>query len=82
MSSEKDFREAVQKVMANQARALAGTTFDVFFRPNLETIQLFRHGGFATIDEFSKLAGSKLSNEIQKLKGLLALGLSIKKSRG
>jgi hypothetical protein len=41
------------------------------------TIELFRHGGFATVDEFSKLASDKLHFKVQDLKRLLRFALSL-----
>src|SRR5206468_12339394 len=45
--------------------------------PIQQAIELFRHGGFATIDEFSKLAGANYPKEIQELKKLLRFVLAI-----
>jgi hypothetical protein len=40
-------------------------------------IELFRHGGFASIDEFSRLASPRYAQQIQLLKQLLRLALSL-----
>lgn len=42
-----------------------------------ETVELFRHGGFATVDEFSNLAYSRLTTEVQNLKRLLRFALCL-----
>lgn len=47
------------------------------FDQTQNAIRLFREGGFATIDEFSYLAGPKFAAEIQSLRKLLTLVLSL-----
>ena len=42
-----------------------------------EAVQLFRHGGFASVDEFSKLASPRYHRQVQGLKRLLRLALSL-----
>jgi hypothetical protein len=36
-----------------------------------ESIELFRHGGFGTVDEFSKLASSSYPQHVQNIKTLI-----------
>jgi hypothetical protein len=38
-------------------------------------MDLFRHGGFATVDEFSNLASTKYPEHVQRMKHLMMLGL-------
>lgn len=76
MSSEKDFQAELIRLLPKDMLTplLEGS---LFFRPNQEAIDLFRHSGFATIDEFSKLAGRRYQKEIQELKKLLRFVLSL-----
>jgi hypothetical protein len=48
-----------------------------FWDGHKQALDLFRNGGFATLDEFSKLAGNHLQQEIHRLRRLVraALGL-------
>lgn len=46
--------------------------------PLKKTIDLFRHGGFATVDEFSSLAGRNFQGDVQNLKQLLRFALSLR----
>src|SRR5881396_3549869 len=77
MSSEKDFKAELSRVLPDKAAFTSALAFDLLFRPNEQAIELFRHGGFATIDEFSKLAGAKYPKEVQELKKLLRFVLAI-----
>jgi hypothetical protein len=47
------------------------------FTRNEKALQLFRHGGFATVDEFCKLAGKRFHQEIDQLRQMIrgVLGL-------
>ncbi len=42
-----------------------------------ESVELFRHGGFGSVDEFSKLASLKYPKHVQAMKGLTRLALSL-----
>jgi len=41
------------------------------------SLELFRHGGFGTVDEFSKLASEKYPDHVQVMKRLTQLALSL-----
>ena len=77
MSSEKDFKAELTRALPEKPDLVAPIAFDLMFRPNRSAIELFRHGGFATIDEFSKLASHCYPKEIQELKKLLRFVLAI-----
>ena len=42
-----------------------------------ESVELFRHGGFATVDEFSKLASAGHQEHVQNMKKIMRIVLSI-----
>jgi hypothetical protein len=51
--------------------------YNEWIQPAEEALRLFREGAFATIDEFCKLSGQKLQYEVQHLRKILRLALSI-----
>src|SRR5258705_1072078 len=42
-----------------------------------KSVELFRHGGFATVDEFSKLASESYPEHVQAMKKLMCFVLSM-----
>jgi hypothetical protein len=48
-----------------------------FFHELRGAIDLFRHGGFATVDEFSFLAGKRFPKEVAAIKNLVAVVLAV-----
>jgi hypothetical protein len=51
--------------------------FDEWIKPLENALKLFREGDFASVDEFCKLAGSRLQSEVVQLKRVLRLALSV-----
>src|SRR5437762_8940386 len=47
------------------------------FTKDQSAIHLFREGGFATVDEFSYLAGARFASEVQSLKNFLTMVLAL-----
>jgi hypothetical protein len=48
-----------------------------YFDRFAKSVELFRHGGFATVDEFSKLASESYPEHVQNMKKLMCLVLAI-----
>jgi hypothetical protein len=63
--------EEFQKSWVNHNKCIRH--FDDF----VEAVKLFRHGGFATVDEFSKLASESYQEYVQDMKRLMRVVLSI-----
>jgi hypothetical protein len=71
--SRKDFIEYVDEKIANTPFAgRQGQLIEYFDRIKGAT-ELFRRGGFATVDEFCYLAGERFPNEVKELKRLMRL---------
>jgi hypothetical protein len=77
MSSETTLRN----VLAEQIKgdeALIGSIIDAAMGGHLRPIiELFRHGGFGSVDEFSSLAYHKYADQVRDLKRLLRFALSL-----
>jgi hypothetical protein len=81
MASKERFERELDKMISPTlsdpagriARAKCLNRFDRFS----ESIELFRHGGFATVDEFSKLASEDHQEHAQAMKSLMRLALSL-----
>ena len=79
ISSRKNWEEALRDY-AKQHNRMPETFVDMglpFWDKHAQALTLFRNGGFATLDEFSLLAGQQFQNEINGLRSLVraALGL-------
>jgi len=76
MSSEKHFRELLEKrVRCNTD--YGNKVVQTIWTPMAKTLELFRHGGFATVDEFSYLGGDRFREEVVQLKMLLRFVLAM-----
>ena len=82
MASQEHFQAELYKIIpensltpleANKARSKCFSRFADFN----ESVELFRHGGFATIDEFSKLASVGHQKHVQNMKKLMRVVLSL-----
>jgi len=75
MSSRNHFAAKVQELYAGDVKMVEQVCeyFDRF----TESIDLFRHGGFATVDEFSKLASGSYPEHVQNMKMLMRLVLAL-----
>jgi hypothetical protein len=71
-----DVQSAVAQGKMRSALANAGDSskillvkqFDDWIKPVEKALQLFREGDFASVDEFCRLAWTKLQNEVSLLK--------------
>ena len=80
MSSPRSLRERIEVVLkkgVDADRLLILQHFDEWIKPVEKALQLFREGDFASVDEFCRLAGNRLENEVKQLKKVLRLALSI-----
>jgi hypothetical protein len=76
MSSDKTVRDIL--VEGRVGEMLERKIIAWMFGAEMErTIALFRHGGFATVDEFSKLAGVRLRAATEGLKRTLRVALAL-----
>lgn len=76
LSSQVAFDRYVESKVP-QHRPVLRQKLSALFSQNNKAVQLFREGGFATIDEFSFLAQKQLATEISKMKQLMTLVLAI-----
>jgi len=60
-----------------QRDSLAKTLLAKWFSDLSEPIELFREGGFGTVDEFSSLAGKQFPQEVHEIKQLVGLILAL-----
>ena len=74
MSSEQVLKAELAKFNGPGLDQVFATVFD---ERTKQAVELFRHGGFATIDEFSYLARGKFAKEVQSLKRLLRFALAL-----
>jgi hypothetical protein len=77
MSSEQMLRTELSKRGNFKKDELDNIIKEVMRGPNKKAVELFRHGGFATVDEFSYLASEKFPTEVQSLKRLLRFVLAL-----
>lgn len=77
MSSEKRVREELERLGKFNTEYTDKVIAQMMGGAMKETIDLFRHGGFATVDEFSNLAYNRLPKEVQNLKRLLRFALAL-----
>jgi hypothetical protein len=75
MASKSHFEKRVKKLYGNDGE-LVGQLLEYFNR-FAESIELFRHGGFATVDEFSKLASGSYPEHVQNMKMFMRLVLAL-----
>jgi hypothetical protein len=75
MTSKNHFQTKVEKVFGKNSRAIK--TLLAYFGNFTESIDLLRHGGFATVDEFGKLASGGYQNHVQNMKKLMRFVLSL-----
>jgi len=78
MSSEKAVQRELEKQGISDTDYAEKVIREMMGGPIKPTIDLFRRGGFATVDEFSKLAGLRFPNEVQALKRLLRFVLALR----
>jgi hypothetical protein len=80
MSSQEHFSEELKKHI--QLNTYAPDINSVFvkcvkrFADFKDSVELFRHGGFATVDEFSKLASVANQEHVQNMKRLMRISLA------
>jgi hypothetical protein len=76
ISSRKDWIRALQMYDEKHGGALTdmGTAY---WETHAEALDLFRNGGFATLDEFCKLAGPKFQSEVNGLRSLVRVALGL-----
>jgi hypothetical protein len=75
MASRSHFAAKAMELYGNDA-GLTGQLLEYFDRFT-ESVELFRHGGFATVDEFSKLASGSYPEHVQNMKKLMRIVLSL-----
>ena len=75
MASRSYFAERVCKLYADNMN-IAEQLLKYFDRFT-ESVELFRHGGFATVDEFSQLASGSYPKHVQNMKKLMRIVLSL-----
>lgn len=77
LMSERKVRDELEKQIKPLNEQIERSVFPMF-RGEAEAIApLFREGGFATVDEFSSLAGSQYPKEVQALKKRLRFALGL-----
>src|ERR1017187_3792085 len=62
--------------LADDAKAVSAEC-STYFNRFYDSAQLFRHGAFGSVDEFSKLASEKYPEHVQAMKNLTRLALSL-----
>lgn len=77
MSSEKKLRAELYRLGGFNNDYVDKIIAQVIGGPMAKAVDLFRHGGFATVDEFSYLAYHKHAKEVQALKRLLRFTLAL-----
>lgn len=77
MSSEKRLRERLGELAPFKTEYVDRIIERMMGEPASRAIELFRHGGFATVDEFSNLAGFQMPKETQELKKLMRFCLAL-----
>jgi hypothetical protein len=77
MSSQDALREELEKRGIKDTGYLARILKEMMGGHLAGAIDLFRHGGFASVDEFSNMAGSRFHGEVQTLKRLLRFALAL-----
>jgi hypothetical protein len=77
MSSEETLREGLSKRIKLNTAQPQEIVEKVMGGKMKGTIELFRHGGFATVDEFSYLARGRFPDAVQDLKRLLRFALAL-----
>jgi hypothetical protein len=83
MSSRQSILKKIEGVIVDGgSRVVALKHFNEWIQPAGEALNLFRNGAFATLDEFCKLSGQKLQSEVEHLKKILRLALSIQNPEG
>lgn len=75
LSSEKQMKVDIERLDAGHLASHAAIT--ACFSDFKSSIELFRHGGFGSVDEFAKLAAAKYPNHVQVMKQLTHLGLAL-----
>jgi len=77
MSSEKALREELSNRGKFDSEFVDRVVGRVLGGELGSAIELFRHGGFATVDEFSNLARNRFRTEVGLLKSLLRFSLAL-----
>jgi hypothetical protein len=75
LSSERQMEADLQKLDVHHTRA--AEIIRGCFADFKASVELFRHGGFGSVDEFAKLASVKYPEHVQVLKRLTHLGLAL-----
>jgi len=84
LASEKNFSSDLDKALPNSklgrkfpaGEETAGICLN-YFKHFASVVELFRHGGFGTVDEFSKLAANNYPQHTQDIKKLMRLAFAL-----
>jgi hypothetical protein len=81
ITSKKHIAEELRKIVSPESVDPKGRELFRQCLDNVEyfadSIELFRHGGFGTVDEFSRLASTKYPKRVQDVKALMRFVLSL-----